>query len=216
LLGVLFGRPTDEITQLNLAPVHDFMAMRAASVTSLVAKVAALVLRAGLSVGLDCFSPALAPLVGQDLGALAAGAEWTKVMSYCHTLGPAGLPFELLGLADWLVERRGLSEPDALAVLSEASGLPLPVTRPALRAHGLSPAALAGELARSRSLIGGALLAGIELVDLAGLVELAEPQILADLQVVDQSPADGLVLSWDLWHIPAERLDWVQRRFGGR
>jgi hypothetical protein len=29
-------------------------------------------------------------MVGQDLGTLAACADWTKVMTYGHALGPAG------------------------------------------------------------------------------------------------------------------------------
>jgi hypothetical protein len=215
-LTLLLGAPASDTTQRNVGPADDFMSMRAASITGIVHEVATLVHAAGLAIGLDCFSPALTRMVGQDLGALDRSADWTKVMSYCHTLGPAGLPFELLGLADWLVERRGLAEPVALAWLSETTGLPLPTTRKALRKQGLAPAALARELARGRSAGVETLLAGIELVDLPGLAQLSESQALANLQVVQQSQADGVVLSWDLWQIPPVRLAWVRRVWSER
>ena len=53
------------------------------------------------------------------------------------------------------------------------------------------------------------MMAGIELVEIAGVAELDEAQIRADLAAVRAAGADGLVLSWDLWAIPLERLELV-------
>ena len=86
-----------------------------------------------MPVGLDCFSPMLMSMAGQDQHRLGKGVDWIKLMSYAHTLGPAGIPFELLALADWLVEHTGLDEQAALKLLSQASEL------------GLSAAEIAGE-----------------------------------------------------------------------
>ena len=146
------------------AALHVFLDFRARSVTRLVQAVADVVHAAGLAVGLDCFSPALAPLVGQDLGALNAHCEWIKIIAYGHTLGPASLPFELLGLADWLVDERSVNEPMALEWLSLATRLPLPSTRAVLRERGLAPEALAAETQRGQAAGVSPLLAGIELV----------------------------------------------------
>jgi hypothetical protein len=54
------------------------------------------------------------------------------------------------------------------------------------------------------------LLAGIELVELAGVTSLNAEQIAADLRAFQEAGADGLALSWDLWHIPPERLELVR------
>jgi hypothetical protein len=58
------------------------------------------------------------------------------------------------------------------------------------------------------------LFAGIELVEIEGVAQLDREQILADLRAFREAGADGLVLSWDLWHIPPERLDLVREVWG--
>jgi hypothetical protein len=55
------------------------------------------------------------------------------------------------------------------------------------------------------------LLAGIELVQSAGVSEPNPAQIAADLTAFHKADADGLVLSWDLWEMPLERLDIVYK-----
>jgi len=198
----------------DLAALRAFLDFRARSVTRFVQVVADLVHAKGLAVGLDCFSPALASLVGQDLDALNAHGEWIKIMTYGHALGPASLPFELLDLAGWLVGRQLVSEPEALEWLSLATRLPLPPTRAALRGRGLTPEALSAETQRGRAAGVSTLLAGIELVEIEGVAQLNQQQIVADLHGFHKAGADGLVLSWDLWHIPLERLDLVRQVWG--
>jgi hypothetical protein len=211
LIGELLGHPTTDWPSAEVRALRSFLHFRANSITRLVAEVARLVHEQGQEIGLDCFSPALTWMVGQDLSALDAHCEWTKTMSYGHTMGPAGLPYELLGLADWLVETVGTDEAEALAWLSRVSGLGLPSTRKALLEGGLSPPALAAETQRARRAGVHNLLAGIELVDLEGITRLTRSQIEADLRAFRTAGADGLVLSWDLWHIPPGRLGQVRR-----
>jgi hypothetical protein len=214
LVRTLLGPLASGTPDPDLAALHAFLDFRARSVTRCVRTVADLVHAEGLAVGLDCFSPALASLVGQDLGALNAHCEWIKIMAYGHALGPASLPFELLDLAGWLVGRRAASEADVLAWLSLATRLPLPRTRTALRERGLAPEALALETGRARAAGVSPLLAGIELVEIEGLAQLNPRQIVADLRAFREAGADGLVLSWDLWHIPLERLGLVRTVWG--
>jgi hypothetical protein len=206
LLDALAGSPSDP----DLVVLRQFLDFRRRSVARFVQGAADLVHAQGLAVGLDCFSPALMPLVGQDLAMLDPLCEWIKVMTYGHALGPAGLPFEILDLADWLVDQRSASESQALAWLSRGLSLPLRPTRAALRKHGLLPQALAAETKRARAEGVRTLLAGIELVEIEGVTRLDPAQVAADLQAFRAAGADGLVLSWDLWHIPLERLDTVR------
>jgi len=198
-----------------VAGLRAFLDFRARSITRFLQAAADLIHAEGLAVGLDCFSPTLAFVVGQDLGTLDPCCEWIKIMTYGHTLGPGGLPFELLGLADWLVGQWSVSEPQALEWLSLATRLPIPLTRATLREHGLAPEALGADTRRARAEGVSTLLVGIELVEIEEVTRLNPAQIAADLRAFRAAGADGLVLSWDLWHIPLERLElvraiWVQ------
>ncbi len=186
-----------------------FQAFRERSIVRFVSKAAAIARISGLKVGLDCFSPALAHMVGQDLSALNGSCDWIKIMSYGHSLAPAGLPYELRGLAEWL-------GPDAsgadrgLHSLARILSKELPSSCEILCQQGISSAELGREVSRARRSGVGTLLAGIELVDLTGVTALSLPQIIADLLAMRQARPDGLVLSWDLWRIPPERLDLVR------
>jgi len=199
--------PTDESVPV---PLGALMRFRARTVADFVGRAIRIARAHGLEVGLDGFSPALTQMVGQDLGVLDAGADWTKVMTYGHTLAPAGVPFELAALAGWLMTRGQLSEFGAMRLIAESTGLPLPDELAALRREGLSPDALGHEVRRARASGVRTLLAGIELVDIEGVTALSDAQIRADVAAFRDSGADGLALSWDLWAIPLERLDVVR------
>jgi hypothetical protein len=214
LLHLLLGPDTTAINDPDLVLLNEFLDFRARCISRLVAEVVALAKASELGVGLDCFSPALTRLVAQELASLDRLGEWTKVMSYGHTLGPAGLPFELMDLASWLTKRAQVSERGALEWLAQATRLPLPTSRDALRANGLPPIALAAEMKHARSLGVSNLLAGIELVEMEGVTRLNEAQITADLLAIQSCGVDGLVLSWDLWHMSLERLRVVSQVWG--
>jgi hypothetical protein len=202
--------PPARAADLDLAALRTLLRFRTRSVTGAVRRAAEQLHARGLEVGLDCFSPAVAWAVGQDIGALDVHGDWVKIMSYGHTHGPAGMPFELLALAGWLVAA-GWDEARALAALARAAQLPLGSTPADLRAHGLPPAALGAEARRARAAGVRVLLAGIELVDVEGATRLDDAQIEADLRAFCRAGIDGLALSWDLSHMPLDRLDLVRR-----
>lgn len=209
MLNALFVQDAVAERHPDLAALNPFLAFRCRSITRFVHAAADLLHANGMAVGLDTFSPALTRLVGQDLAALAPCADWVKPMSYCHTLGPAGLPFELLSLADWLVSRQGVDETAAMRLLQTASGLPLPSSRAALRKNGLVSAALVTEMERARQAGIQTLLAGVELVEIPGVAALTTNQIEQDQVALRSSGVDGVVLSWDLWHMSLARLQQV-------
>ncbi len=207
---VLFGAKAEVPFDRDLEPLRRFLEFRMLSVTGFVRAASDIASREGLDVGLDCFSPALAAMVGQDLVALDRCASWIKIMVYGHSLGPAGIPFELSAMVDWAT-RQGLACPEeVLDWLRQATHLTLPATLDALRGHGLPPEALADEVRRGRAAGIRKLLAGIELVDLEGVTSLHRDQIIADLAAVRGAKPDGLVISWDLRRIRPERLDLVR------
>ena len=108
-------------------------------------------------------------------------------------------------------EMQKLDESEALAVLAGITDLPLLEGSLSIQGGGLIPAALAAEYKRGRQMAGnGKLLAGVELVEIPGISSLDDGQIEADLRALKAVGADGLALSWDLWHMPLGRLDLVR------
>lgn len=154
-----------------------------------------------LSIGLDCFSPTLTRMVGQDLFALNETCDWIKLMTYPRVFGPAGLPFELRGLAEWLTRTYNLQETEAVQIMNEASSL-------SLTPSGLKSESIAHEIRRGRDAGITNLLAGIALVELEGIHSSTLEKIRSDLTACQY--ADGLVLSWDLWHIKPETLNTIK------
>jgi hypothetical protein len=202
LLGGRDGLAEDGIDEC-LQPLLEF---RQQSVSDFVALVTGKLRAADLEIGLDSFSPGLTSMVGQDLASLSVHVDWIKIMSYAHTFGPAGLPFELSQLVNYLVTTTRLNPAEALGEISAFLSLPLPSTLEALHQDGLSPAALAIEVRRGVESCKVPLLAGMELMDLEGVSQSRLPQIIADLEALRGTGAAGLAISWDLLHIP---LDWL-------
>lgn len=161
----------------------------------------------GLSVGLDCFTPSLTRMVGQDLRALDKVSDWIKLMIYPRVLGPAGLPFELADLTLWLIQR-GFKEEEALCIISDATGLILPETLAELQTPNLHLNTMETEIQRGRKMGVTALLAGVAMVNLHGIHWATPEQIRTDLLAARS--ADGLVISWDLWQTPFEHLDTIR------
>ena len=189
-----------------LQSLEHLMQFRQRSISAIVKEAAEIAIAGGLRVGLDCYTPTLARMVGQDLPALATHCDWIKVMTYVRAYVPASLPFEILGLADWLMGSGGESELAAMSCLAEATGWPLPACREEVRHGGLSPSILTEEVRRGRVSYAHPLLAGIELVEIPGVAEFSADQIRIDAEAVLAGAPDGIVLSWDLMYMSANRL----------
>jgi hypothetical protein len=157
------------------------------------------------SVGLDLFTPALAPLVGQDYRALAGCCDWIKAMTYTKAMGPAGLPLEIRSLIEGLMAAHRQITEDAASLwvegllqLSEGSVSSL------LDTGALPLEVLEGEILRSVAAAEGRadVAIGIELVD----HPLFPTKITADegasmIQVVEGLGLP-LIACWNLLYIP--------------
>lgn len=73
---------------------EEFFAAKAAVVTRALEPVTSYFRDKGMKIGMDTFAPYLAYFSGQDMGKLAAMADFLKPMMYRITNAPAGLPFE--------------------------------------------------------------------------------------------------------------------------
>ncbi len=209
LIHGLFGREMEDKKDSIRGRFAKWMDFREESITDFVNHISNLLVKKGLDVGLDCFSPSLTRMVGQNLTKIGQYANWIKVMSYAHTHGPAGLPFEIIDLFNYLIECTNKNEEEIGTLLSELLDLPLPNGIQLLRENGLSPQALQKEIQKGKTLASIPVLAGLELVEIPGVATLSDKQILLDHNAVLGTGVDGLSISWDLHHIPNHRLDLI-------
>jgi hypothetical protein len=198
-------------TQTLFSPTDDsllesFFTFRFNSITRIVENAAKLARSNGLSIGLDCFSPTLTRMVGQDLSALNNTCDWMKLMTYPRVFGPAGLPFELHALSNWLTTKYSMDETEAIKAVSEASSL-------SISKDGLESETMVHEIQRGRAASISNLLAGIALVEVEGVHMSTLEQIRADLTACQDADTDGLVLSWDLWHIPFKYISAISESY---
>jgi hypothetical protein len=195
--------------------ISQWLEFRKKSVVNFLTMISQPLRKANLEVGLDCYTPSLTHMVGQDLRSMSKLVDWIKLMTYTHTLGPAGIPFELSGLLHYLTTTTNLRERQAILFLSQSIGLTLPANRLSLEENGLATDALETEVKRGVKVCSCPVLAGIELVELEGVTRLKPDQIRADLIGVKRAGPAGLTISWDLLHIPLDRLDLVRLAYFG-
>lgn len=184
------------------SPLEAFFRLRAECISQTVAQAAEQAHLGGLKVGLDCFSPSLTRMVGQDLSALDPSCDWIKLMIYPRTFGPAGIPYELHSLAAWLEKRYGIPFGDGLQFAQQSSGI-----------ASQESSTLAGELERGQRLSRSALFAGLALVEMEQVNSFSAAQLQSDLQACQQVRPAGLALSWDLWLIPLAHLETIAKTF---
>jgi hypothetical protein len=195
--------------------INQFLAFREICILEFLVTVSQVLRQAHLELSLDCYSPFLAHMVGQDLGAMSEYVDWIKLMTYAHTFAPAGLPYELSGLLHYLTSSTHLSEAQSLELISQFTGLQLPISMESLREDGLSTSVLEKEVSLGIEACSVPVLAGLELVKLDGVTYQNPEHLRADLIGVKRAKPAGLALSWDLLHFPLDWLDLVSQFYLG-
>jgi hypothetical protein len=211
LVKMLLSRDSEPDHTDHISGLVQFLAFRRQSILEFLATISQMLRQSHLELGLDCFSPCLTPMVGQDLSAMSKWVDWVKLMTYAHTFAPAGLPFELSGLLKYLASSTNLSEVQSLELMSQFTGLPLPTSFESLIKEGLSSSALEKEVRRGIGSCTVPVLAGLELVKLEGVTFQTPAHIQADLVGLKSANPGGLAISWDLHHIPLDWLDLVRQ-----
>jgi len=201
-------RSFEELWQAEgLSHLFDF---RKRSIARIAERFSAQARKRSLQVGLDLYSYSLAPLVGQDYDLLSRVGDWLKPMTYCHAIGPAGLPLELACLQEafqTLSPRLGAAGVKRL--LMGLLGWDWPGNVEELHQLGLSEEIIAIELKRisARKLSGGArIFAGIEAVRNPDFHIDITAEILERYLAHARQGATGIIASWNLVYIPEENL----------
>ena len=164
----------------------------------------------GKLVGLDLFSPSLAPLVSQDYQLLTKTCDWIKPMIYCHTSGPAGLPLELYCLLKAILDiNPALDEGQLIQEISRMIGVDLPAQINGLLKKGISEQIICSEMKKIKEFnlpekVDTYL--GIEAVQITGICNIDKSILKKYLELFIKTGAKGIILSWDLLKIPDENL----------
>jgi hypothetical protein len=192
------------------AGLDELAAFRARSITRAVRRFSSQARSWGLEVGLDLFSPSLAPFVGQDYEALSDLCDWIKPMTYCRAVGPAGLPLEIASLWKGLRALDPRGDPAGIGrSLGELFHWEIPDTEAELLARGLPAAVISSELeaiGRMRLAAGVKVYAGIEAMRIPEFgIDVTADSLGQSLREV-RAPADGIIASWNLLHIPEDNL----------
>ena len=197
------------------ADLQALLRFRKKSIQRVVERYSKLARSLGLVVGLDLFSPSIAAAVGQDYRSLSCCCDWIKPMSYCHAVGPAGLPLELSCLIDALSSLcPGLQEAEMLKFLSDTIGWDLPASGERLLRNGLSESIVREELdvIKDLSVSESALIyPGIEAVRHPGFgIDIQTDTLDRYLESLP-SWVSGVIASWNLLYIPEENLRHLAR-----
>ncbi len=174
---------------------------RTHSILKLLEPAAGAVRAAELEVGLNCLTPTLTRMTGQDLTYFDYHCDWINI----HT---KPLSNEFGALARWLVSQ-GIPEEDALDMLAHVAGTPLPATIEQLTTEGVAPDVLWLETQRTRE-------SGVTNMVLA--VDLGEDRTAENIRqtfgALRSGVPNGYSLAPDLWQIPLERLSLIHSSQG--
>ncbi|MDI9368024.1 MAG: hypothetical protein QM445_06680, partial [Thermotogota bacterium] len=180
----------------------EFLEFRKSSVLQLLASYADRARNLGLEVGVDLFSPSLRNIVSQDYERISRHVDWMKPMVYCKTMGPAGLPMELLSLAKILVEHASrLSEREALEIIGELTGLLLPESFDEIRMEGIDQKNYELELNKIDQMNLNPvtrIFPGFEAVNLPPVCSVGLEEVRNYVDATLRKGHDGFVLSWDI------------------
>ena len=137
----------------------------------------------GHMVGIDVFSPVLAPLVAQDLSELGRTCDFIKPMLYLKTNAPAGIPFELNALKDNAAEQfSSLWNVDVLSIEGTAAQIEK------LNQYGIH------------------VIPGVDVNEVPGICDSSPDYAKAMLKKLKESGCTSAVLSWDAMKISDEML----------
>jgi hypothetical protein len=187
--------------------LQEFLRFRADSILSLVQEVQKIANRLGRKIGLDLFSPAFAPLVGQDYSAIGALADWAKPMTYRHAYGPAGLRLETESLVNGLERIFGISEKNVLTWLERTYPMYSPEGYKQLITDSVPMEWMQMELRNAvSSFQNKPVLMGLETVNFPGVIEITPALVTEMLQVGLHEGIQGAVISWDLLNTPIDNI----------
>jgi hypothetical protein len=195
-----------QIIDHNYLEIKRFLDFREVQINKLALKFIDEAREKHLKVGVDLFSPSLARIVSQDYVQLSKMADWIKPMLYLKTMGPAGLPIELLSLIQIMKTGNNfLSESDVMELIQETIGLGLPENEEDLKNSGVAIHNFTTEIKKASANLANIhtdIYPGFEAVDFPPICSMDSKTLTRYLEEFRKNELNGFVLSWDISKIP--------------
>ncbi len=193
--------------------IEKFLLFREQSVFELVSDYSKYARDKELDVGIDLFSPTLSVLVSQNFEKLSNVANWIKPMIYCKTMGPAGLPMELLSLIR-IVEHlnRNISAKESIEIVEILTGMNLPHKIIDFAESGISLDNFESELKRINNMKipdHVDVFPGFESVHLPPISSIDSESLKNYIKITFENNFSGFVLSWDIKSITEKNINFV-------
>ena len=188
----------------------EFFAFRIQSITRLAERYAALAREMRKGIGIDTITPAMARMSGHDYRELGKLGDWLKPRVYFRFFGPSCLPLELYSLAKGIREwGKRCTIPAILGVIGRSTDLEIPRNIHALSQNRLPDSVVRHEVAAAAKATDCPIHPGLELSIHPEYESTARKASVPDFfELAKDSP--GLVMCWNLLHIPESNL----RRLG--
>src|SRR6056297_625799 len=190
----------------NYFDIKRFLDFRETQINKLAFKFIDLAREKDLKVGVDLFSPSLARIVSQDYVQLSKKADWIKPMLYLKTMGPAGLPIELLSLIQMMkTGNHFLPESDVMELIQKTIGLGLPENEEGLKKNGMAVHTFTTEINKASAKLANShtdIYPGFEAVDFPPICSMDSKTLTRYLEEFRKNELNGFVLSWDISKIP--------------
>ena len=166
--------------------IAEYLEIRMGLITEIVKRAATYFKQQGLEVGLDLFTPFLAPLVGQDYREVSRYADFVKPMVYRCTYTPAGIDYELDEAA------KNISLDGAFEKCADQYRKIIGYNR------NNSADFMRRELETANQLSDCKVLAGIEIHTLDSLPAIKPEQIEEGVKTAKKAGVDGRIASWNI------------------
>lgn len=192
--------------------IKDYLEFKFNSIKEVIKLAREIFSKDGLKIGLDCFTPSLAPITGQNYSYLFTYADWIKPMIYTRTFAPAGIPYDIKSIVEGLIKiNKDLKEESVLNFLQSRFHYELPSSvNEIFQKEGVGEEIIPKEvlLAKFQTEANFPIYGGVETASVHGICK-PDPSKLKQSIWYLQKHADGVVLSWDMFSTPKKNIDLV-------
>ena len=112
----------------------------------------------------------------------------------------------LAPLVGFIKKKSSLDVVSIIDWLSQVTHLPILKKQEILIRDGLPASAFEKKLSKAKNYIPNKFITGIELMAIKNITNINRLQLEKEMRAFKKTGADGIVLSWDLWHIQEESL----------
>ncbi len=195
--------------------LKDFFQFRKNNISELVGNFCDYVHSLNKKIGLDLYTPSLSSIVSQDYERLSLKCDWMKPMFYCHTIGPAGIPFEISVLFQALKQLNPkLSDVAIIEFAEKIVDIELSKDYNEIIQEGINEKFIGKEIDKIYNLNipeNVKLYPGVETIINPDYGTNINEEILEIYLKEIKLKTPGFIASWNLLHMPEDNLQYISK-----